>query len=229
MTQAFIGKLIAPLYVFLSPFVSALAFLCAVILAIACTCWDVRRNEPRIYLAIVVFAILFGLYTIFNVYDYLNYRRYGLAKSPINEAAFFLFSPPDDLHRPYVVIPLSEATREYVVEFKHRYGGQQEIVLNLINNAPKEFEYGEPDQIDIDAECVVTCVETGEKRISSHSFSSQYLHAGTNSLVIARYSLKEVSSLSRTYKVEIRLNGAIGNLLNLYPGSYLALENGTVK
>lgn len=227
--QAFMGKLIAPLYVLLSPFVSALAFLCAVILAIACICRDVRRKEPWIYFATMAFIVLFGLYTAFNIYDYLNYRRYGLAKSPINEVSYFLFFPPDDLYRPYAVIPLSETTREYVVEFKHRYGGQQEIVLNLINNEPKEFEYGKPDRIDIDAMCVVTCVETGGKRESSHSFSSRYLHAGTNSLMIARYSLKEAASLSQTYKAEIKLDGSLDHLLKQYPGSYLAIENGMAK
>lgn len=94
MFQAFMGKLIAPLYVLLSPFVSALAFLGAVILAIACICRDVRRKEPWIYFATMAFIVLFGLYTAFNIYDYLNYRRYGLAKSPINEVSYFLFFPP---------------------------------------------------------------------------------------------------------------------------------------
>ena len=90
------------------------------------------------------------------------------------------FLSPDDLYNPYKVVSLSSITNEYVIEFKHRYGGRQEIVLNLINNAPKKFDYDNPDKINLKFKTIVKCDDVRVTEDFLRSFTTYFLMPGNN-------------------------------------------------
>ena len=160
MLYDFLLPLIAPIWLLLTPFVAAVVFCLFSFLTLA---WCFRRRKRGIGLCgkiMFVITLAFGGYTVFNVCDFIRYRRYGLALSPINQIVYFLFLPPPNLHDPYSTIPLSHLTNEYSASFRHRFGGRQTVCLNLVNNNPKEFEYGNPDKINMSFKCTVSCPET---------------------------------------------------------------------
>jgi len=224
-----LSGLMAPLYLLLVPYVSLLIFLVTSILTIVFTCFKVRRKESKMYFLTVTIVVLSGLFTLFNVYDYIHYRRYGLTRSPINEIWYYLFLSPDDLYNPYKVVSLSSITNEYVIEFKHRYGRRQEIVLNLINNAPKEFDYDNPDKINLNFKATVKCADESMNKDFTRNFTTYFLMPGTNQLTLCQYDIDSTKALSKTYKADIKIDGRLDEFLDKYPGSYLTIRNGTTK
>lgn len=225
----YLKDLIKPLYLLLVPYVALLIFLFTLILTIVFTCFKVGRKESKMYFLTVTIAVLSGLFTLFNVYDYIHYRRYGLTRSPINEIWYYLFLSPDDLYNPYKVVSLSSITNEYVIEFKHRYGGRQEVVLNLINNAPKKFDYDNPDKINLKFKTIVKCDDVRVTEDFMRSFTTYFLMPGTNQLTLCRYDIDSIEALSKTYKADIKIDGHLDEFLDKYPGSYLTVRNGTTK
>jgi len=223
------NELIAPLYVILSPFAAFLIFVVTAAIAIVFSVNGARKIERRIYTTVMSVAVVFCLYTAFNIYDYRRYRQYGLAISPINQLWFYLFASPPDLYKPYAVIPLLPSTCEYGRSYSHRYGGCQEIVLNLANNTLKESDYENPDEINVSFKCVVTCLETGTKVVSSRDFTTYYLSPGTNRLSLCQYDINTTEELAKIYKVNIKIDGCLEEFLGKYPGSYLAIRNGSTK
>jgi len=176
-----------------------------------------------------VIALAFCGYTAFNVCDFIRYRRYGLAMSPINQIVYFLFLPPPNLYDPYLTIPLSPLNNDYSVSFRHRFGGRQTICLNLVNNTPKEFEYGNPDKINMSFKCTVSCPETGMCINSEEAFTTYYLMPGTNHISICQYEIGRLRDLFPAYKATIRTEGDMETLLRRFPASFLTINNSTTK
>jgi hypothetical protein len=225
----FLLPLIAPIWLLLTPFVATAVFCLLSFLTLA---WYFRRHKRGIGLCgkiMFIITLAFCGYTVFNVCDFIRYRRYGLAISPINQIVYFLFLPPPNLYDPYLTIPLSPLNDNYSVSFRHRFGGRQTICLNLVNNTPKEFEYGNPDKINMSFKCTVSCPETGMCINSEEEFTTYYLMPGTNHISICQYEIGKLQDLSPTYKANIRTVGDMEILLRRFPGSFLTLENGTTK
>ena len=224
----FLLPLVAPIWLILTPFVAAVCCL----LSFLTLAWCFRRHKRGIGLCgkiMLVIALAFCGYTIFNICDFIRYRRCGLAISPINQIVYFLFLPPPNLYDPYSTIPLSHLTDDYSVSFRHRFGGRQMICLNLVNNNPKEFEYENPDKINISFKCTVSCPETGMRINSEEAFTTYYLMPGTNHIPICQYEIGRLRDLSPTYKASIRTVGDMESLLRRFPNSFLSLKNSTTK
>ena len=142
---------------------------------------------------------------------------------------FHLFAAPPDLYKPYAVMTILPSSCEYTANYRHRYGGVQEIVLNLINIVPKEFDYDNPDKINLNIKSTVTCVETGTKKEYERGFTTYFLSPRTNHLSLCQYEVDSIEALTKTYRVDIKIEGRIDEFLDKYPGSYLAIRNGTTK
>ncbi len=173
--------------------------------------------------------LLLGCYTLFNVYDFIRYQNTGLTISPINQVWFYLFSAPSDLHKPYVQIQLSTVSNEYQTTFKHVYGGAQMVGLGLVNNTPKKFEYGKPDEVNLAFCGNLRSVDMGLSKDFNVVYTNYYLSAGTNYLPICRYEIENVNELRKTYEIRLKVGGDIGFFLKDYPGSFLTIGNGTTK
>ena len=224
-----LDEVIARFYLLLSPFGSFVMLCAAVALALVCSASGVRQKAPRLYYAIVGCVFLLCAYTLFNIYDLRRYRQEGLAISPLNKMSYFLFFAPPDLYEPYSIMPLSSTVHEYTANYKHRYGGQQEIVLNLINGTPKIFEYGNPDKINLAVKCSVSCGEMGLQFETNRTFTTRYLDAGTNHLILCKYAIETREALASTYNACVTIDDGLADFLKRYPGSYITIENGTTK
>lgn len=220
---------LAPVILLLTPFASAGLFLALA----ACVAVQCSRRRTRMlggwrrYLLLATLA--FGGYTLFNVYDYARYRRYGLAISPINQLCYFLFLAPSDLYEPCARIAISPSQMEYSAVYRHRYGGPQRIALNVVNNKPKDFEYGNPDRIDLGLRCTISCAATGAEHDFAEEFKGYYLLDGTNSLSVCCYEIDTIKALHQAYSVKIKISGDIAGFLGRYPGSFITVRNGTTK
>ena len=135
----------------------------------------------------------------------------------------------ENWYDPYSTIPLSPLTDDYSVSFRHRFGGRQATCLNLVNNNPKEFDYENPDKIDMSFKCTVSCPETGMCINSEETFTTYYLMPGTNCISICQYEIGRLRDVSPTYKARIRTVGDMGALLRRFHDSFLTLENSTTK
>lgn len=207
------------------PFVSGALFVLAAFMAMI-----FRRRRGLFYNLFLWLAIASGLYTVFNISDYLSYRYNGaLAISPINQGVFQLFCPPEDLYEPYAKSPLQEGKTEYELEFRHKYGGRQAVVLCVANFNPKKFDDDHPDVIGLSF--------TGEiekdGKISVVSFEKQYttyfLMDGENKLPLFDYEIGSRSELKATSRVTLTITGDLATFIRRYPGSYLAVKNATTK
>lgn len=207
------------------PFVSAALFVLAAFMAMI-----FRRRRGLFYSLFLWLAIASGLYTVFNIADYLSYRYNGaLAISPINQGVFQLFCPPEDLYEPYAKFKLQEGKTEYELKFRHKYGGRQAVVLCVANFNPKKFDYDHPDVIGLSF--------TGEiekdGKISAISFEKQYttyfLQAGENKLPLLDYEISSRSELKATARVTVKIAGDLAAFIRRHPGSYLCAKNVTRK
>ena len=224
-----VNDLIGPFWLMLSPFIATLFFVVMCGVLVVCAFAGFRKSDSKVYLFFLLSVVISGLYLLFNVYDLYRYRKYGLAISSINQCWYFLFLAPSDLYEPYSVMSLSPSSDTYIAHYRHRYGGEQKIVLNLINNTPKEFEYGNPDKIDLSFKCSVSCPDSGKNETFTKTYTTYYLRSGTNSLSLCQYNIDDVDSLSFSYNVEIQIGGNITDFLARYPGSYITVRNGTTK
>lgn len=226
VTRDIIANLLALLWIMLTPFVSACFFLAFSL--IAAILFLIRRKcgarKP-----VLLAAVFFGTYTLFNIYDLIRYRQCGLAISPINQGIYQLFLAPSDLYEPYAIMPLGPSLHEYAVTFRHRYGGSQAIMLNLVNNTPREFDYGNPDIIDLAFNCVVSCPAIGFVKEIGEKLETYYLLAGTNQIELCRYEIDKTKALSHSYDAEIKIEGDIAAFLRQYPGSHLSIRNTTTE
>lgn len=205
------------------PFVSAAFFVFAALMTMI-----FRRRGGLFYSLFLWSTIVFGLYTAFNIVDYLSYRYDGaLAISPINQGVFQMFCPP--VYEPYAKSPLREGKVEYELEFRHKYGGRQAVVLCVANCRPKEFDYDHPDVIGLSFAGEIE--KDGE--ISPVSFEKQYttyfLHAGENKLPLSDYEISSRSELKATARVTVKIAGDLAAFIRRHPGSYLAVKNTTTK
>lgn len=207
------------------PFVSAAFFVVAAFMTMI-----FRRRRGLLYSLFLWPTIVFGLYTAFNIVDYLSYRYNGaLAISPINQGVFQMFCPPEDLYEPYAKFKLQEGKTEYELKFRHKYGGRQAVVLCVANFIPKEFDYDHPDVIglsfagEIEKDGVILPVNF-EKQ-----YTTYFLHAGENKLPLLDYEISSRSELKATNRVSVTITGDLVSFLSRYPGSYLCVKNATTK
>ena len=113
------------LWLVVLPFVSAALFVLAAFMAMI-----FRRRRGLFYSLFLWLAIASGLYTVFNIADYLSYRYDGaLAISPVNQGVFQMFCPPEDLYEPYAKFKLQEGKTEYELKFREKGKNINRIVL----------------------------------------------------------------------------------------------------
>ena len=173
--------------------------------------------------------LLLGCYTFFNAYDFIRYQNTGLTISPINQAWFYLFSAPSDLYKPYAQIQLSAVSNEYQTTFMHVYGGAQMVGLGLINNAPKEFEYGKPDELNLEFSGYLCSADMKIAKEFNEVYTNYYLSVGTNYLPICRYEIESIGELRSEYKIKLKIGGDLALFMEKYPGSFLMIKNSTTK
>ena len=227
--QSFLEDIKILLCLWLSPFLAGAISILLTAGAIMATFQSMRRKRKTTYWFLFLIALLFDLYSLFNVYDYCRYAKYGLAVSPLNQITYYLFLSPSDLYAPCVKIPLSASKEEYEMTYRHKYGGRQNIILYLVNNTPKVFEYDNPDKINLAFDAKVSCSATGTEFESHKQFETYYLLPGTNYMFIGEYIIDEPRLLSSQYNVKIRTSGSLTDFLSQYPGSWLEIHNGASK
>lgn len=207
------------------PFVSAALFVFAAFMAMI-----FRRRRGLFYSLFQWLAIASGLYTVFNIADYLSYRYNGaLAISPINQGVFQLFCPPEDLYEPYAKFKLQEGKTEYELKFRHKYGGRQAVVLCVANFNPKKFDYDRPDVIGL---LFTGEIEKGGEAPSvrfEKRYTTYFLMDGENKLPLFDYEIGSRSELKATSRVTLTITGDLATFIRRYPGSYLAVKNTTTK
>lgn len=160
---------------------------------------------------------------------FIRYRNTGLTVSPINRIWFFLFFAPPDLYKPYVQLQLSPVSNEYQVTFSHVYGGMQTVKLGLVNNTPKKIEYGKPDELNLKFRGNLRSKDMKMVKDFNVAYTNYYLSAGTNYLPIYWYEIENVNELRREYEMKLEIGGDIASFFKKYPGSFLAIGNGTTK
>lgn len=216
---------LAPLWLLLMPYLSALLF-CALCLAVF---FDRKSIREKGFSAMRMILLLLGIYTFFNAYDFIRYRNTGLTISPINQVWFYLFSAPSDLYNPYVQIQLSAVSNEYQTTFTHAYGGAQMVELGLINKAPKKFEYGKSDELNLKFNGYLCSADMKITQEFNVSYTNYYLSARTNYLPLCRYEIESMSELRPEYKIRVKIDGDLALFMKRYPGSFLTIRNGTTK
>lgn len=223
--EDFVLELLAPLWILLTPYVSAYVFcvLCFAAFLIR------RRISGRSRSVILAILAVLGCYVLFNVSDFIRYRNTGLTVSPINRIWFFLFFAPPDLYKPYVQLQLSPVSNEYQVTFSHVYGGMQTVKLGLVNNTPKKIEYGKPDELNLKFRGNLRSKDMKMVKDFNVAYTNYYLSAGTNYLPIYWYEIENVNELRREYEMKLEIGGDIASFFKKYPGSFLAIGNGTTK
>lgn len=222
-----VGEFLDFALLLLCPYVSAAIFLLAAVVAVILSIRGFRKEEKGVCISVAFTAIVFGLYTAFNIFDYMRYQRCGLAVSPINQGYYSLLSPPSDLYEPYVEIRLIAGKYCYEQEFRHRYGGPQEVSLKM--DKCKKPGNGESGLIEIDAECAVRNADGETKAAESKSFKARYLEPGPHWARVLSYSIDDEASLSGLYKVSVELSEKVDALIERYSEVYLRVGNGTTK
>lgn len=221
----FVLTCLSPFWVLLMPYLSAILF-CALCLAAALE--RKRAREKRLSAFRIVLLVL-GCYTLFNAYDFIRYRKTGLTISPVNQVWYFLFSAPPDLYKPYVRIQLSAASNEYQTAYTHAYGGMQVVELGLVNNAPRAFEYGKPDKVNLEFRGKICSADKSVAEDFDVAYTNYYLSAGTNYLPICRYGIESVRQLRTEHDMKLEIDGDLRSFLKRYPGSFLLIGNDTRK
>ena len=207
------------------PFVSAAFFVFAALMTMI-----FRRRGGLFYSLFLWSTIVFGLYTAFNIVDYLSYRYDGaLAISPINQGVFQMFCPPEDLYEPYAKFKLQEGKTEYELKFRHKYGGRQAVVLCVANCRPKEFDYDHPDVIGLSFGGCLARMDGPAGSNFEKSYDSYYLLPGQNCLELLSYRIDHRVDLAPTNRLTVKVAGDVAAFLRHYPGSHLSVRNRTVK
>lgn len=222
--ESFLGSL-TPFWLLLSPYLSAWLFSAFCLESIL----KRKRSREKGLSTMRIVLLILGCYTIFNAYDFFRYRETGLTISSINQGWYCLFFMPPDLYKPYVKIQLSASSNEYQTAYTHAYGGMQTLALGLVNNAPKAFEYGEPDEVNLVFSGVLHSADMGVVNGFDVAYTNYYLSAGTNYLPICRYEIESIRQLRKGYNMELKIDGDLSSFMKRYPGSFLLIKNGTRK
>ena len=172
-------------------------------------------------------ATVFGIYTIFNVIDYVGYRSTGLSISPINRFCFRFFLAPPDLYEPYISIPFPSCPQIHKLKYKHRYGGSQSIVFNLVNETPDKFRYVDETELGIEFRGEIRCAGRGVRFAFEKKFEKKHLLQGTNYLFLCGYDVLSRDELSEEYEASIEISGAVENVKAKFPNSIVSICNGT--
>lgn len=223
--QEFFLRLLTPFRLLLMPYLSAFLFLALCLESVL----NRKRSREKGLSAMRMVLLALGCYTLFNAYDFIRYRETGLTISPVNQGWYYLFSAPPDLYKPYARIQLSAASNEYQTAFTHAYGGMQAVKLALVNNAPKEFEYGKPDEVNLAFSGVLRSADMGIVKDFDVAYTNRYLSAGTNYLQICRYEIENVRQLRAECNMKLRIDGDLSSFMKKYPGSFLLIRNDTRK
>lgn len=225
VSMALSEQAIAMFWIVFNPAVSFIVFLCLAAVAVA-----LRGTKDRLGKMAGVFACLFGAYAIFNVVDFFVYRNCGaLAMSPVNQLAFQMLCPPDDLYEPYATAALESGKAEYEIDFCHKYGGVQEVCLVVTNDHPKEFDYDHPDVIGLSFGGCLARMDGPAGSNFEKSYDSYYLLPGQNCLELLSYRIDHRVDLAPTNRLTVKVAGDIAAFLRRYPGSHLSVRNRTVK
>ena len=209
--------------IILTPFVSLVAFSVFLVSAVV-----FQKNRRRRWCFVLwFFASGFGMYTLFNVYDFWNYNQTGLTISPINRFCFHFFLPPSDFYDPYVTVPFPFFPQTVKVQYKHRYGGEQSIELKLVNNEPDKFKYDCEADIDLCFRGVVECPAQNIRIEFEKKFLKEHLLSGTNYFLLCQYDVSSRDFLSAEYAATIEIGGEVEAVKNNFPNSCVVIGNGT--
>ena len=189
--------------------------------------FHVRPVKPGIVVRMILnFGVfLFSAHLVFNVHDFVRYSRYGTVLSPFNRIYALFYTPPDR-YEPLIRIPLHHGCCTYEANFCHRYCGPHDVYLNVVNNSPKEFIYGDPDRIDLSFD--VHCSNRVENTLLVSQKVDQkavYLTKGTNSLAVIEYEFQDIDKLSHKCSIGIAIKGGLESFLKRYPGSWFEIRN----
>lgn len=212
-------------FLLLNPFSAFLLLLAVAAIAIC-----LRGSKDRFGKAAACLGVLLGGYAAFNIADYCIYRNCGaLAMSPVNQLAFQMLCPPDDLYEPYATAALESGKAEYEIDFCHKYGGVQEVCLVVTNDHPKEFDYDHPDVIGLSFGGCLARMDGPAGSNFEKSYDSYYLLPGQNCLELLSYRIDHRVDLAPTNRLTVKVAGDIAAFLRRYPGSHLSVRNRTVK
>lgn len=228
--ESVVNRIIPEIWLILSPFVVFLVFAVALVLFVAIK-WSLP-SEKWLVRIVCLFLILSGCFTIFNLFDFWHFRKFGCqAFSPINREWFFICFPPKDLNVPYCSIPLSEKQSVYKIQFNHKYFGDHSVALNVVNNTPKPFDYANPDRIGLAFSTVINMSNKPCQAIVSDekSYEGYFLQRGTNVLEISSYDFQTAELLGKAYEITVKVNGNLHEFLQSYPGSYISIRNSMHK
>lgn len=228
--ESVINRIIPGIWLMLSPFAVFFVFVVASVLFVAFK-WS-SPTEKWLLRIVGAVLIIAGAFSVFNLFDFWHFRKHGgQAFSPINREWFFICFPPEDLNVPYCRMPLSEKQSEYKIQFNHKYLGNHTVALNVINNAPKPFDYDNPDRMGLKFFAVVNMINKPCQALVSggKSYGGYFLHRGTNELEIIQYDFQTAELLDADHEMTVKVEGDLHEFLQSYPGSYISIRNSMHK
>ncbi|MCQ2331271.1 MAG: hypothetical protein MJZ55_04700 [Paludibacteraceae bacterium] len=228
--ESVISRIVPEIWLMLSPFAVFFVFVVALVLFVAFK-WS-SPSEKWLLRIVGAILIISGSFTVFNLFDFWHFRKYGgQAFSPINREWFFICFPPKDLNVPYCRMPLNEKQSEYKIQFNHKYLGDHTVALNVVNNAPKPFDYDNPDRIGLKFFAVVNMINKPCQALVSggKSYGGYFLHRGTNELEIIQYDFQTAELLDADHEMTVKVEGDLHEFLQSYPGSYISIRNSMHK
>ena len=154
----------------------------------------------------------------------------GKISTPLNGLSIILYTPKQ-FYSPYSQSLIKENVYKYKLNYIHKFVGDHSIILNVVNNTPKEFDYDNPDRIDLslsvnlnNADNKTNTLFQFDKKIDEY-----FLHKGTNRIFIATYSFSDIIFKNKPYVADIEIKGDIKKFLSTYPKSFLSIQNTTHK
>lgn len=150
--------------------------------------------------------------------------------TPLNGLSI-MFYTPKDFYSPYNQCLIKENVYKYQLNYIHKYVGDHSVILNVVNNAPKKFDYDNPDRIDLILS--VNFNNAGNKTNTLFRFDKKideyFLNKGTNQIFIATYSFSDMIFKNKPYMADIEIKGNVKKFLSTYPKSFLSIQNTTHK
>lgn len=150
--------------------------------------------------------------------------------TPLNGLSV-MFYTPKDFYAPYNHCLIKENVYKYQLNYIHKYVGDHSVVLNVVNNTPKKFDYDNPDRIDL-ALSVNINNEDNKTNIlfrCNKNIDEYFLNKGTNRIFIATYSFTDMIYKKKSYMADIKIEGDIKKFLSTYPKSFISIQNTTHK
>ena len=150
--------------------------------------------------------------------------------TPLNGISI-IFYTPKDFYLPYDQSLIKENVYEYQFNYIHKYVGDHSIILNVVNNTPKKFDYDNPDRIDLTFSVDINNVDNKTKKLFrfNKKIDEYFLNEGTNQVFIATYSFTDMIPENKSYIANIEIGGNVNQFLSTYPKSFLSIQNTTHK